>query len=820
MDFSLPVIIDEFFFAMDSFSSPGIRSGAYLEIGFLLSGSAHVFLGQEHYVLQKKDVFLSNCSEYCDISSIGGEPLHILSLFIFPSLLKNLELANIRFENFASHEARNREIFDPIKRHLARLFRSYYDRPLEHSLLESYQNVFALLTSINKSFGVRKLPTAANNAVQARMQGIAAYIEENYREEITLNAIAQQEFLSIGHLSRMFHQNMGMSFTKYLQQVRLIHASKDLYTTSQSITDIAMNNGFSSANAFITSFKQSYGITPGAVRFSTSESAISEYGSQPSDLFQRLLEYIDVAEPTLADTAPTRAEKEVIIDCTSGGIKQTNLPVIDYVTINLAESLLLQSVQNQVLCSHRDLGYTHLCIHGCFCDSMMVYREDPDGKPHLNFTYTDLALDFVISSGLVPHIALDHMPYQLALSPKILYNRGIYEGPPKSMKKWSFLVRSFISHCIGRYGAAEVRKWSFAPPNANLVYSHFFTLPEYIELYHELFRIAKDLDPEISVFAMEHYIDVLEESDFSDLNQFLDYCSKNRCIPDGILFRGFHSSLSKSLFLPKDAVENKRSSIRRQSPDSTQHFLRHVRAFCKKNNCANMKIIIDVWNSAMIPEHDQCNDTCYKSAYFAKNFLECRSRNLEFNYWNLTDFQDNLNPDQEIFHGGCGLYTFNEIPKSVYYAIMLLNRMGSCEFARGEGYYLAKSKNENRFQLALYNYCHFDFNIVASHSSSPFDRYNVFEERRNFALKFTLENMPTGQYTIEEYILNQEHGDAYSRWISMGAPLQLKEQQRDWLQQSSLPQYQSRSSVSFGSVELSAVLSPHELRIYFITFEH
>lgn len=85
--------------------------------------------------------------------------------------------------------------------------------------------------------------------------------------------------------------------------------------------------------------------------------------------------------------------------------------------------------------------------------------------------------------------------------------------------------------------------------------------------------------------------------------------------------------------------------------------------------------MVDMWNSALIREHDQCNDICYKACYYVKNFLECRSKNFEFNYWNLTDFLDNINPDQEIFHGGCGLFTFNGIPKSIYFAIMLLNRL-------------------------------------------------------------------------------------------------------------------------------------------------
>lgn len=122
--------------------------------------------------------------------------------------------------------------------------------------------------------------------------------------------------------------------------------------------------------------------------------------------------------------------------------------------------------------------------------------------------------------------------------------------------------------------------------------------------------------------------------------------------------------------------------------------------------------MVDMWNSALIREHDQCNDICYKACYYVKNFLECRSKNFEFNYWNLTDFLDNINPDQEIFHGGCGLFTFNGIPKSIYFAIMLLNRLGEIEVTRGNGYYVACSKAGTEYQVVLFNYCHFDFDTA------------------------------------------------------------------------------------------------------------
>ena len=50
-------------------------------------------------------------------------------------------------------------------------------------------------------------------------------------------------------------------------------------------------------------------------------------------------------------------------------------------------------------------------------------------------------------------------------------------------------------------------------------------------------------------------------------------------------------------------------------------------------------------------------------------------------------------------------------------------------------------------------------------------------------------------------------------------PLELKEELCEWLRQSSLPRYRSRTSVSSGTIELTAQLMPNELMFYFITIE-
>ena len=57
-----------------------------------------------------------------------------------------------------------------------------------------------------------------------------------------------------------------MSFKEYLNFVRLRHAQTALLTTSSTITDIALENGFNDSNYFGDAFRRTKGISPNKYR--------------------------------------------------------------------------------------------------------------------------------------------------------------------------------------------------------------------------------------------------------------------------------------------------------------------------------------------------------------------------------------------------------------------------------------------------------------------------------------------------------------------------------------------------------------------------
>lgn len=88
------------------------------------------------------------------------------------------------------------------------------------------------------------------------------YINDNLTEDITLDKIAHVAGFSKFHFSRIFKQFTNLSFYDYLSQQRVKAAENLLLNPKLTITDVAMQSGFSSISTFNRVFKSVKECTP------------------------------------------------------------------------------------------------------------------------------------------------------------------------------------------------------------------------------------------------------------------------------------------------------------------------------------------------------------------------------------------------------------------------------------------------------------------------------------------------------------------------------------------------------------------------------
>lgn len=95
---------------------------------------------------------------------------------------------------------------------------------------------------------------------------VSAYIAENISNDISLNSVAEAMNISPNYLSRIFKEEMGESFSGFVQDKKLEYAENLLVTTKFSVSEISKLSGYSNEAYFSKLFKSKYSTTPGQYR--------------------------------------------------------------------------------------------------------------------------------------------------------------------------------------------------------------------------------------------------------------------------------------------------------------------------------------------------------------------------------------------------------------------------------------------------------------------------------------------------------------------------------------------------------------------------
>ena len=134
--------------------------------------------------------------------------------------------------------------------------KGFYQLDCKILLLEILSNILSIPDILVKK---------TSNASDMRRE-IITYVNDNYLEKITLSDLADEFHMSEKYISRYFKKHFNITFSKYVNHMRLLYAKNLLDTTNISITDVALSSGFPNVSYFIRSFKESYGKTPFSYR--------------------------------------------------------------------------------------------------------------------------------------------------------------------------------------------------------------------------------------------------------------------------------------------------------------------------------------------------------------------------------------------------------------------------------------------------------------------------------------------------------------------------------------------------------------------------
>ena len=133
-----------------------------------------------------------------------------------------------------------------------------YEFQIKSNLMQLF---YEFINHINNQ-GINLLEHSLQNVDFTSILPAFTYIEEHFDKPITAYTAANHCHLSYSYFSRLFKKISGITFTMYLNFVRITEAERLLINHAQSITDIGFQVGYMDTSYFIRQFKNFKGITP------------------------------------------------------------------------------------------------------------------------------------------------------------------------------------------------------------------------------------------------------------------------------------------------------------------------------------------------------------------------------------------------------------------------------------------------------------------------------------------------------------------------------------------------------------------------------
>lgn len=135
---------------------------------------------------------------------------------------------------------------------------------------KGFDSVMRMLGIINRMALITDRPTlsstsfarAEESSNSRRISKVEKAINENFREELTLNQLADIAGMSPSSFSRFFKKSTGKTLSEYIVDIRLGHAARELADSTKTVAEICYESGFNNVSNFNRAFKSHRGCTP------------------------------------------------------------------------------------------------------------------------------------------------------------------------------------------------------------------------------------------------------------------------------------------------------------------------------------------------------------------------------------------------------------------------------------------------------------------------------------------------------------------------------------------------------------------------------
>lgn len=255
----------------DGFSMPSKHLHDAYEIYYLLDGKRYYFIEKQTYEVTGGCLVFINRRQAHQTSQAGGGSHDRI-------------LIGLQEEPFSSFFCSTGELKleDFFEKHWGVLRLAPEERPFVEGLLmqladELHEKAAGYRLAAQAAlarlilFAARRMTGAAvpaapvslsTTARHRKVNEVAGYIVNHYREPLSLETVADRFFVSKCYLSRIFKEVTGFTVNEYIHLNRIREAQRLLSCTSLNITEVSEALGYDTITYFERVFKKFSGTTP------------------------------------------------------------------------------------------------------------------------------------------------------------------------------------------------------------------------------------------------------------------------------------------------------------------------------------------------------------------------------------------------------------------------------------------------------------------------------------------------------------------------------------------------------------------------------
>lgn len=240
-----------------------------LEILYYLNGEGSVLIDGKRQKLPKKQVLVIRPGQVHNATYSNSSAMY-LCIHIDLSFMEEYVPDIPMYQIACCPDQISQEDF-PKYRELCVLFEQLTRRYMRNApmfLLDATGLILQIFAMLLQDFSEKELlePKGRDVLSRKRIREALLYTEEHHMEQIALEDVASLLGLGREYFCRFFKKNMGMSYGKYLNEVRISKIHHDLLHTDEPVASLMEKHGFLNAKLFYDTFRDIYGCKPLQIR--------------------------------------------------------------------------------------------------------------------------------------------------------------------------------------------------------------------------------------------------------------------------------------------------------------------------------------------------------------------------------------------------------------------------------------------------------------------------------------------------------------------------------------------------------------------------